>query len=54
MTVVCLEMFLVFFFLVFLALLKERKTLIFGKALWPPSACFSEMELTAVFPLQFG
>lgn len=54
MTVVCLEMFLVFFFLVFLALLKERKTLIFGKALWPPNACFSEMELTAVFPLQFG
>lgn len=50
---VCLELFLVLIFL-FLALLKERKTLIFSEVLWPFNACFSEMELTVVFPLQFG
>lgn len=51
--VACLEMFLVLTFL-FLALLKERKNLIFGGVLWPLNACFSEMELTVVFPLWFG
>lgn len=51
--VVCLEMFLVLTFL-FLALLKEMKNLIFGGVLWPFNACFSEMELTVVFPLRFG
>lgn len=34
-----------------LALLKERKNLIFGGVLWLLNACFSEMELTLVFPL---
>lgn len=50
--VVCPEMFLVLTFL-FLALLKERKNLIFGGILWPLNACFSEMESTVVFPLWF-
>lgn len=40
--------------ILFLALLKERKNLIFGEVLWPLNACFSEMELTLVFPLGFG
>lgn len=37
--------------ILFLALLKERKNLIFGGVLWPLNACFSETELTLVFPL---
>lgn len=40
--------------ILFLALLKVRKKLIFGGVLWPLNACFSEMELTLVFPLGFG
>lgn len=51
--VVCIGMFLVLTFL-FLALLKETKNLLFGGVVWPLNACFSEMELSVVFPLRFS